>query len=74
MRVRGQMQQSDDVIHVISVGDGVVDDADDFHGVCLQQFAGAYLGDRRYVFHAREHYLQVGVRLEHPAVTNDIHA
>ena len=71
VRVRGQLQYPDDVIHVVEVGDGVVDGADDLHGVRLQQFAVPHLRNRRYVFHAREHRLQVGVRLKHPAVTHE---
>ena len=50
VRVRGQLQELDDVIHVIQVADGVVDGTDDLHGVTLQHFTGAQFGGRRYVF------------------------
>jgi len=69
--VRGQFQEPDDVIHVVEVADGVIDDADDFHGVRLQHFVGAQLGRRRYIFQAWKHRLQFDVRLKHSVIVHD---
>jgi len=65
--VRGQLQQLDDVIHVVQVTDGVINDTEDRHGVRLQHFVGAQFGSCRYVLQARKHRLQISVRLKHSA-------
>jgi len=67
VRLGDSLQHASDVFHVVEVDDGVVDRADDLHGVVLQHLAAAQFGHRLVVFQLCEHRLDVAVRLEQPA-------
>jgi len=67
VRLGDRLQHAIHVLHVVEVCNSIVDRADDFHGVILEDLTAAQLGHRLVVFQLREHRLYIAVRLEQPA-------
>lgn len=68
VRLSRQLQHFNYVIHVVQVRYRVVDGADDFHGVCLQQLAITKIGCSLQMLDAGKQCPNVGIRLEHSAI------
>ena len=71
VRLGRDLEQPDDVVHIVHVDDGVVDGADDLHGVHLEDLAASQVGGGLQVLQVGEESFDVVVRFEQSEAEGD---